>query len=59
MIIKTTLPVTSLLNQIGKKYDYADSFQCMVVDKENKLQPTGICKAFFYQPQNGLKNCLD
>lgn len=45
-ITKTTLPATSLLHQPGKKYDYTDSFQSMIIDRENKLQVNDICKAF-------------
>src|SRR4028119_2452958 len=46
-IIKTTLPNHSLLNSSDKKYDYLDSFQGTVVDKENKLTSIDICRAFF------------
>jgi len=45
-IINTTLPASSVLNQTGKKYDYTDSFQGTIADKENKLQPVDIGKAF-------------
>jgi uncharacterized protein DUF2867 len=48
MTINTsTHPYHSLLNLTGKKYDYADSFQSSIVDKENKLNTTDIGKAFF------------
>lgn len=57
-ITKATLPVTSLLNQIGKRYDYADSFQSIIPDKENKLQPAGICKAFFLSTPKWIKKLL-
>jgi hypothetical protein len=57
-IIKTTLPVTSLLNQTGRRYDYADSFQGIIPDKENKLQPAGICKAFFLSTPKWIKKLL-
>ncbi|MBX3254646.1 MAG: DUF2867 domain-containing protein [Chitinophagaceae bacterium] len=46
-IIKSTLPDKSLLNQTYKKYDYVDSFQGLIIDKENKLRSTDIGKAFF------------
>lgn len=55
VILKTTLPATSLLNQTGNKYDYTDSFQSIVIDKENKLQLTDICKAFFSSAPKWIK----
>ena len=46
-IIETTLPDNSLLNSNDKKYDYLDSFEGTVVDKENKLKSADLGKAFF------------
>jgi Protein of unknown function (DUF2867) len=47
IIIKSTLPYHSLLNQTDKKYDYVDSFQGSITDNGNKLNSTVIGKAFF------------
>ena len=46
-IIKTTLPHYSILNNSHKKYNYIDSFQGKVIDKENKLTSIDVGKAFF------------
>lgn len=54
-ITKTTIPATSLLNQTCKKYDYADSFQSTIIDKENKLKPSDIGKAFFFSTPRWIK----
>ena len=45
-IIKTILPECSILSGNGKRYDYLDSFQGLFVDKEDKLRPIDISKAF-------------
>ncbi|MBI3883704.1 MAG: DUF2867 domain-containing protein [Sphingobacteriales bacterium] len=46
-ITRSTLPDNSLLNQTNKKYDYVDSFQGVVVARENTLNSTAMGKAFF------------
>ena len=46
-IIKTTFPNQSLLNRLDKRYDYVDSFEGTVVDKDNKLKSVDVAKAFF------------
>lgn len=46
-IIKTTLPASSKLNTIHKKYDYADSFKGILHDDKNELTSIDIGKAFF------------
>ncbi len=45
-IIKTTLPEYSMLSGNNKKYDYVDSYQGTLVDKENKLRSIDISQAF-------------
>ncbi|WP_445458151.1 DUF2867 domain-containing protein [Flavobacterium sp. HNIBRBA15423] len=46
-IIKTSLPKDSLLHKNGSSYSYIDSFQGFITDKENKITPLSILKAFF------------
>lgn len=46
-IVKTTLPVNSILNTSHKEYGYADSFQGVLNDVENKITSVDIGKAFF------------
>jgi hypothetical protein len=46
-IIKTNLPVNSILNNNHKKYDYVDSFQGMILDCENKIKSNDVGKTFF------------
>ena len=47
IIIKSTLPYNSLLNQTDKKYDYVDSFQGSIIGNGKKLNSTDVAKAFF------------
>ena len=47
IIIKTTLPDKSMLNCNSKIYDYVDSFQGIVVDREDKLKSVDLGRAFF------------
>jgi hypothetical protein len=46
-IIQTNIPEHSVLNRSHKKYDYSDSYQGSLTDRENSLTPTDTCKAFF------------
>jgi hypothetical protein len=45
--VKEILTNHSLLNNIEYKYDYIDSFEGTIVDKENMLTSFDVCKAFF------------
>ncbi len=47
IIIKTKLPDKSFLNWKDKKYDYVDSFQADLIDKNDNITSTDIGKAFF------------
>jgi hypothetical protein len=46
-IIKATLPANSILNQTDIKYDYIDSYMTSVIDKNNRIKPVDIGRAFF------------
>ncbi len=46
-IHETELPKNSILNVPHDKYDYADSYQGTLTDKDNNISPTDIVKAFF------------
>jgi hypothetical protein len=46
-IVKTTLPINSILNTSHKEYDYVDSFQGVLNDVENKITSVDIGRAFF------------
>ena len=46
-ILKTTIPHNSILNTSHKEYDYANSFQGVLNDNENKFTSADIGKAFF------------
>ncbi|GAB3173786.1 DUF2867 domain-containing protein [Telluribacter humicola] len=46
-ISKATLPAGSLLQQHLPTYDYIDSFQGLITDHENRIQPSHVGKAFF------------
>ena len=46
-IIKTNLPLQSILNYKEKSYDYIDSFQDSFHDKNLSIGPKEICKLFF------------
>lgn len=47
MAKKASIPSDSVLNTIGMKYDYFDSYQDSINDPENNISPTDITKAFF------------
>jgi Protein of unknown function (DUF2867) len=47
VIIRSAIPENSLLNQLYKNYNYTDSFQGLVTNKQKKLNPEGIAKSFF------------
>lgn len=57
-IIKTTLPVTSLLNKTGIRYDYADGYMASVSDSEDKITPIDVVRAFFVSAPEWVNNLL-
>ena len=51
-IIKTTLPIHSLLNNPSKNYDYVDSFKGELMDEKQLIEPIDVAKAFFSTAPN-------
>ncbi len=45
--LKSYLPALSLLKTQDKKYDYVDSFESVLVDKNNSINPQKVARAFF------------
>lgn len=46
-IIKTSLPVYSILANNNKKYNYIDSFQGSLIDQRNRFSSIDVARAFF------------
>ena len=46
-IKKTQLPDNSILNNSKINYDYVDSYQGILEDKNNVITPADLCKSFF------------
>lgn len=57
-IIKTTLPINSLLNKSSNNYDYIDSFKGELINKNKKIEPIDVAKAFFSTAPNWVSNLM-
>jgi Protein of unknown function (DUF2867) len=47
IVLKTELPIQSVLNNTEKKYDFIDSYIGAVLDLNNNINAKKVCKAFF------------
>ncbi|WP_130733817.1 DUF2867 domain-containing protein [Flavobacterium sp. J27] len=55
-IEEVAYPKESLLFQKNKDYDYVDSFRGTIVDKQNKITPLDLLKAFFSSGPKWISN---